>query len=499
MASAVIQRLTFAALFLLGLAWPAWGLQIGETQAQIRARHGAPGAEDRGKKLAMYFWEGWSAQLEFKGQVVDKLTYKKSWYLQEAEIAGLLHSNGGATRWREATPEGGATRQWTRDDGATAICAAERPLVMTFQGAQAPRPAAPAPTVVVPANPPATSSAPTIYPKMLGSAAAPEPALKLEDSPLAEAPAPPAPPALKTLPKLAVEELTPEPAPLLEAKAVEPPAAPAPSPEAPVKPVPEAVEEPRAAEPSSLPYGWITGAILLLGAAGGAFYFLKIKGGRAATTSASPSILTTARSGVEVVLVTTPALDMLRPDQCELLVGEIFRRAGYTVEISAAAARDESIDLTLRRDAETILVQCKYWKTSRVTEREVREFYGTMTSNGAPRGIFVTAGSFSRDAREFAEGKGIDLMDRAALEESTAAIARPGENFCGITDWVEEFAANARIFDPECPICQGTMVIRHHRASGAAYWSCRNHPRCPGRREPRLDLLPATTAAASRQ
>lgn len=139
-------------------------------------------------------------------------------------------------------------------------------------------------------------------------------------------------------------------------------------------------------------------------------------------------------------------------------------------------------------------MQCKHWKTSRVTEGDVREFHGLMMANGAPRGIFVTAGCFSREAQEFAAGKDIDLMDRAALEESTAAVARPGEDFCGITDWVEEFTDHARIFDPECPLCQGAMAIRHHRANGAVSWTCRNHPRCPGRREARLDLLGAAAA-----
>jgi HJR/Mrr/RecB family endonuclease len=498
MASAVFQRLTLAALFMLGLAWPAQALQIGETQAQILARHGAPGAEDRGKKLAMYYWEGWSAQLDFKGDVVHKLTYKKSWYLQEPEIAGLLNSNGGAARWREMTSPGAATRQWRRDDGALATCARERPLVMTFQIGLSPRAAAPAvaaasPTVVVPVKPPATFSKPTIYPKLLGSTEVAEPTLKLEESPLVEAPKPAAP---KALPKLAAEEINPDPAPATAPLAAEAkPGEPAPTDQAPADPAIEAAAPERQADATPRSSGLLAGVVLLLTVVGGAFYFFKLRAARKETRPASPTILPSAPGGVDVVTVTTPAIDALRPDQFEVLVGEIFRRAGYTVEISAAAAQGDSIDLTLRRDAETILVQCKHWKTSRVTEREVREFYGTMTGNGAPRGIFVTAGSFSRDAREFAEGKGIDLMDRAALEESVAAIARPGENFCGITDWVEEFAANARIFDPECPICQSTMVIRHNRASGAAYWSCRNHPRCPGRREPRRDLLPMIAAA----
>jgi len=499
MASAVIQRLTFAALFGLALAWPARALQIGETQAQILARHGAPGAEDRGKKLAMYYWEGWSAQLEFQDDIVEKLTYKRSWYLQESEIAGLLNSNGGSARWREMTSPGAAARQWRRDDGALATCARERPLIMTFQSGLSSRAAAPvvataSPTVVVPATPPATFSKPAIYPKLLGSTEQPEPALKLEESPLAEPPKLSAP---KTLPKLAAEEINPDPAPAAappapETEAVEP----APANQTPADPAVETGLPERQADTTPGSSGLLAGVVLLLTVAVGAFYFLKLRAARKETSLASPTILPSAPGGVDIVTVTTPAIDCLRPDQFEVLIGEIFRRAGYTVEISAAAAQGDSIDLTLRRDAETILVQCKHWKTSRVTEREVREFYGTMTGNGAPRGIFVTAGSFSRDAREFAEGKGIDLMDRAALEESVAAVARPGENFCGITDWVEEFGANARIFDPECPICQGSMVIRANRASGASYWSCRNHPRCPGRREPRRDLLPATTAAA---
>lgn len=513
MASALIPRLTLAALLVLGWAGTARALQIGETQTQIRARHGAPGAEDRGKNLAVYYWEGWSAQLEFQAGVVQTLTYKKNWYLQEPEITGLLQSNGGTARWREITRPGTSPRHWVRDDGATAACATDRPLTMTFQNAPPPGAAPqPAPKVVVPATP-AGPSSPAIYPKMLGAPAEAEPALKLDDSPLSEAPKPkPAPeiapaPTPKPLPKLTAEEVepesAPEPAPVVPkrsfaTKPVEPPERPVPGTEALIDPafVPAPVLD-APEKRSSPPYGLIA-SMALIGAAAGAYYFLKKKRASAEFAAPSPIVRPAARGNTEVVAVTTPAIDVLRPDQYELIIGEIFRREGYTVEISAAAAQGDSIDLTLRRDSETILVQCKHWKTSRVTEREVREFYGTMTGNGAPRGIFVTAGTFSRDARDFAEGKGIDLMDRAALEECTAAIARPGENFCGITDWVEEFAANARIFDPECPICQGSMVIRNNRANGAAYWSCRNHPRCPGRREPRLDLL-STAAAGSRQ
>jgi restriction system protein len=186
-------------------------------------------------------------------------------------------------------------------------------------------------------------------------------------------------------------------------------------------------------------------------------------------------------------------LAALRHDQVELLIGEIFRREGYTVELSAALNNDDGIDLMLRRDSETTLVQCKHWKAARVSSREIREFYGAMAAGGAPHGILVTTGALTPDAREFAAGKGIELMDGDAVASKIAAVARPGENLCAVSTWVDEFVAHARVFDPECQVCHGTMVIRHNRANGAPSWACRGYPRCPGRREPRLDLLPAAT------
>ncbi len=480
-------RITLAVLLFASATRPARALQLGETKEQIHARHGAPGAEDRGKNVAIYFWAGWSAELDFQEETVRKLVYRRDSYLQASEIVSLLQANGGVGRWRETTQAKDPTRQWRRDDGAVASCLAVRPLMMTFELQKAPPAMVPSPTlrdapkVMVPAVPPVSSTPPS-FPKLLGSD--PEPILS-EEAPSVPAPAPLA--ELRPLPKLKVAEVAPvsdapnvEPA--SEPEGTQPPAVPV------VLPGPEG----SANQASAKGYGLIIGLLAAaLAVGGGAVYYFKTKGRRGAVKEVRSRIVAPRREMAETVPVATPALDALRNDQFELLVGEIFRREGYAVELSAAAAQGDSIDLTLRRDAETILVQCKYWRTSRVTEREVREFYGAMMANGAPRGIFVTAGSFSRDAQEFAEGKQIDLMDRAALEESTAAVARPGENFCGIKEWVGEFTAHARVFDPECPICQGTMVIRHNRANGVATWCCRNHPRCPGRREPRLDLLAA--------
>jgi hypothetical protein len=489
-------RLALVALLFAGATLPARALQLGEKQAQILARHGAPGAEDRGKNLAMYFWEGWSAQLEFKDGAVHVLTYRRGESLQESEIAGLLNSNGGTTRWHEATPDRAETRRWVRDDGAVANCPAVRPSTMTFQVGEANKPAnvpanAPAPKVVIPATPPAISTRPATYPKLLASNEKSEAEAKPVE---AAAPAQALPAPKRSLPKLQAEELTIEPG-LVGQKpgsshadqrgmaAAEP--VPAPMKDAATERTLSPVQDTSKSGGHALL--WVSLAVLAVASGGTCFFLIRSRrGGRGEVKS---SVVTPQRDSTKLAPVASPAFAGLRTDQFDLVVGEIFRRQGYTVELSAAAALPDTIDLTLRRDSETILVQSKHWKTPRVSEAEVGEFYGAMTASGAPRGIFVTAGSFAREALEFAESRGIELMDREALEESIAATSRTGENFCGITDWIEEFAANARIFDPECPACQGSMVVRHNRTSGAAFWGCRNHPRCPGRREPRLDLL----------
>jgi restriction system protein len=475
----------FALCLALLCAWTqaARALQLGETKEELLAKHGAPGAEDHAKNLAVYFWEGWSAQLEFKDNVVRKITFRRNYYLQDAEITSLLDSNGGASRWRETSGPNATARQWSRDDGATATCARVHPLSIVFQAPglaalyqEGPKIVAsatpgPASTTSAPAGAPASpyTKAPN-FPKPLAFT---EPDLPVADPPATLQPAPAA--AERAVPKLKAEELQPAAKP-----------GPAPSAEKTTAAEPTAAVAPK--EESHL-VGYTVGALALLGAlAGGGLYFFR-RQSRSGNGSPRKVQLTSDAGDAPNA---TPSADTLRNDQVELLVGEIFRREGYTIELSAGLNSDDGIDLMLRRDSETTLVQCKYWKSERVTAREVREFYGAMAAGGAPHGIVVTTGIFTPDAVDFAKGKGIVLLDGEAVAAKIKAAAKPGENLYTVSSWLDDFVSRARIFDPECPICHGTMVIRNNRASGAPVWNCRNYPRCPGRREPRLDLIPSS-------
>ena len=491
MFSARMSRIAlYFALFCVA-AYPARALQLGETRAELLARHGNPGAEDHARNLAMYFWEGWSAQVEFQGDTVHKLTYRRNWYLQEPEINSLLQSNGGLTRWRETSTPTGPARQWSRDDGAFASCARTRPLSIVFESGLVFADSPLKPKVATPATTNSTSTSAPNFPKQLG--AVPEPDLPVADKPTPVPTAAPTPGAApRPLPKLPAEEIEPAAPPVPAAETVALTPLPRSVPEAAAQSVSEAKSTAAPQPPQSLAtlthgLAYTLGVLALLTLSGAGIYFFKR---RSLTVPTRPAVVRDADSA-PTASSALPGLDTLRWDQFELLVGEIFRREGYAVELSAAMGSDDGIDLTLRRDSETILVQSKYWKTAEVSTRQVQEFYGAMAACGAPRGIFVTTGEFTSEARQFAEGKGIELMDGTALAGSIAAAAKPGENLCVIGEWLEDFVAHARIFDPECPVCHGTMAIHHNRANGAPIWNCRSYPRCPGRREPRLDLLPA--------
>jgi len=101
--------------------------------------------------------------------------------------------------------------------------------------------------------------------------------------------------------------------------------------------------------------------------------------------------------------------------QFEWLVAEAFRREGYRVDFSVDAGPDGGIDLVLHRDGRTSLVQCKQWRTYSVGVPVIREMFGLMVAEDADEVIIVTSGQFTNDAKAFAEGKPIWLIDGPEL------------------------------------------------------------------------------------
>ncbi|HEX2492401.1 MAG TPA: restriction endonuclease, partial [Steroidobacter sp.] len=94
--------------------------------------------------------------------------------------------------------------------------------------------------------------------------------------------------------------------------------------------------------------------------------------------------------------------------QFESIVGEAFRRRGYSV-IESGGGADGGVDLVLRRHGGKFYVQCKQWKAWKVGVKPIRELFGVITAGDAQGGFFVTSGEYTHEAREFATSAAIKL------------------------------------------------------------------------------------------
>lgn len=97
-------------------------------------------------------------------------------------------------------------------------------------------------------------------------------------------------------------------------------------------------------------------------------------------------------------------------------VGELFRRAGFRVEITQPSG-DHGVDLWVSTEGCLIAVQCKRWDGS-VGEPVVRDLYGAMMAGKAQWGCVVTTGSFTGQAELFSADKPLYLMALDSLMEA---------------------------------------------------------------------------------
>ncbi|HYP67540.1 MAG TPA: restriction endonuclease [Thiobacillaceae bacterium] len=175
------------------------------------------------------------------------------------------------------------------------------------------------------------------------------------------------------------------------------------------------------------------------------------------------------------------ALNDMSWQQFEALVGEAFRLKGYVVTETGGGGADGGIDLVLRKEGETFLVQCKQWKAYKVGVSTVRELYGVMAAKAAVGGYVVTSGVFTDEAQAFAAGRNIKLMDGKALHALIRGVSVPDKA-------ASASPAVATASAPACPVCQSVMVTRTAKRganSGNAFWGCSQYPACKGTRPAR--------------
>jgi restriction system protein len=172
--------------------------------------------------------------------------------------------------------------------------------------------------------------------------------------------------------------------------------------------------------------------------------------------SHSGALLKVARADPKVAIASMSWRDF------ERLVGETFRRQGFTVTGFGGNGPDGGVDLGLSKNGQRFLVQCKHWRKRQVGVTVVRELNGVIAAQRAHGGFVVSGGQFTREAREFADSCAIKLIDGPALDELMGD---------------QPLVRSA----PFCPRCGTSMVERkakQGRFAGQVFWGCQHYPKC---------------------
>ncbi|HYM50973.1 MAG TPA: restriction endonuclease [Candidatus Limnocylindrales bacterium] len=164
----------------------------------------------------------------------------------------------------------------------------------------------------------------------------------------------------------------------------------------------------------------------------------------------------------------------------EALVAEAYRRQGYQVTMRGGPVPDGGVDLELRGHDGRLIVQCKHWKARSVGVEQIRALYGVLVHEHADGAILMTSGSYTDEARTFAAGKPVQLVDGDALEDLIRRVRKPA------ADVTPEQPVAGPPAVPGCPKCGKPMVTRTARSgrfAGQLFWGCSDFPTCNGTRK----------------
>jgi restriction system protein len=158
----------------------------------------------------------------------------------------------------------------------------------------------------------------------------------------------------------------------------------------------------------------------------------------------------------------------------EAVCEALFAQAGFETRSQSHGA-DGGVDIWLHSanaHGPAAVVQCKHWQGKPVGVKEMREFFGVMSSHKLKRGTYATTSTYTTDAQKFAKDNGISAMAGPALlgliakrtpaqQQALLAVAHEGE-----------------YWRPTCASCGIKLVERTPSKGGAAFWGCSNYPRC---------------------
>jgi len=126
-------------------------------------------------------------------------------------------------------------------------------------------------------------------------------------------------------------------------------------------------------------------------------------------------------------------------------------------------------------DTPNMVVLCKAWDRHRLDADFIQALHQRMTELGVMQGACFNTADFTQAARDFAQGREIDLVNGPEL------LARVGELPLNTQNELLDLVTDGDYTTPTCPACDLKMIRRvvvNGAQAGVYFWGCRNHPTC---------------------
>jgi HJR/Mrr/RecB family endonuclease len=210
----------------------------------------------------------------------------------------------------------------------------------------------------------------------------------------------------------------------------------------------------------------------------------------------------------ESVVPSVEELRGLSTQRFEDEIARMFKRLGYAVQ-QTPYSKDRGRDAIMTKSGQTYLLECKRYKKGGLSGRpDLQKFHSAMVSDKATKGFFVTTGSPTQDAKEFAQQVSIELVYgkkllQFILESKKGVSAEDSYRImcleCGdcVTHRLQnmapalcqsghtvlptlDYAAIIRIAHPQpIPVCKEHQIpMRLVNGRRGAFWGCPRYPSC---------------------
>lgn len=179
-----------------------------------------------------------------------------------------------------------------------------------------------------------------------------------------------------------------------------------------------------------------------------------------------------ARPAAEFTSWSLAALRALEWKRFERLCRKYYQATGFKSE-TVRKGQDGSFDVKLfQTDASQTLILLRGNSTMAysVGVKEIRDLLNAMAQYKVARGVYITTGTFNREALNFANDHPLQLLDGDGFLRKLQALPKEHQ------DVLLQVALKGDYRTPTCVSC-GTKMTRRTDEAGPV-WGCVSHPTC---------------------